>query len=227
MATVQTNHPLPAAPGQGQQYQQYQQYPQQPQQLSRHTRPRSKSGFSFRSHKSQESTGSAPKIDLRETSEEKQSQRLHTKADPLLAMSEAEPCEFPIFQQNCYHLYLRDHWLISNCSCHCDQHGSKSSPSSCDSTQRWQRPAHRFVLLLSTIDAWPELTIQFAADPDRSNPTRSRWERPLDTIRSFEAAIDGNYSRKSYMRSGEFSLKRQHQQVIENTDDILQSQQIL
>ncbi|CEJ82198.1 hypothetical protein VHEMI02277 [[Torrubiella] hemipterigena] len=35
------------------------------------------------------------------------------------------------------------------------------------------------------------------AEPDRSNPTRSRWERPLDTIRSFEAAIDGGYSRKS------------------------------
>lgn len=44
------------------------------------------------------------------------------------------------------------------------------------------------------------------ADPDRSNPTRSRWERPLDTIRSFEAAIDGNYSRKSYMRTGQPSL---------------------
>lgn len=39
------------------------------------------------------------------------------------------------------------------------------------------------------------------ADPDRSNPTRSRWERPLDTIRSFEAAIDGGYSRRSIMRS--------------------------
>lgn len=37
------------------------------------------------------------------------------------------------------------------------------------------------------------------ADPDRSNPSRSRWERPLDTIRSFEAAIDGNYSRKTYI----------------------------
>lgn len=32
-----------------------------------------------------------------------------------------------------------------------------------------------------------------AADPDRSNPTRPRMERPLDTIRSFEAAIDGRY----------------------------------
>lgn len=38
------------------------------------------------------------------------------------------------------------------------------------------------------------------ADPDRSNPTRSRWERPLDTIRSFEAAIDGGYNRKSFYR---------------------------
>ncbi|KAF8866450.1 hypothetical protein BDZ45DRAFT_272442 [Acephala macrosclerotiorum] len=41
------------------------------------------------------------------------------------------------------------------------------------------------------------------ADPDRSNPTRSRWERPLDTIRAFEAAIDGNYNRKSYMHPGD------------------------
>jgi len=39
------------------------------------------------------------------------------------------------------------------------------------------------------------------ADPDRSNPTRSRWERPLDTIRSFEAAIDGNYTKKSFGRT--------------------------
>ncbi|POS87599.1 hypothetical protein EPUL_001187 [Erysiphe pulchra] len=39
-------------------------------------------------------------------------------------------------------------------------------------------------------------------EPDRSNPTRNRWERPLDTIRSFEAAIDGSYSRKSQIRNG-------------------------
>ncbi|KAL8842423.1 MAG: hypothetical protein Q9170_000551 [Blastenia crenularia] len=32
-------------------------------------------------------------------------------------------------------------------------------------------------------------------DPDRSNPTRPRLERPLDTIRAFEAAIDGSYER--------------------------------
>ncbi|MCJ1445290.1 MAG: hypothetical protein MMC23_005795 [Stictis urceolatum] len=36
-------------------------------------------------------------------------------------------------------------------------------------------------------------------DPDRSNPTRPRLERPLDTIRAFEAAIDGSYNKRSSM----------------------------
>lgn len=40
------------------------------------------------------------------------------------------------------------------------------------------------------------------AEPDLSNPTRSRWERPLDTIRSFEAAIDGEYRRRSRVVQG-------------------------
>ena len=43
------------------------------------------------------------------------------------------------------------------------------------------------------------------ADPDWSNPTRSRAERPLDTIRSFEAAIYGTYTSNrpiSYARTG-------------------------
>lgn len=34
-------------------------------------------------------------------------------------------------------------------------------------------------------------------DPDRSNPTRSRMERPLDTIRAFNAAAEGTSSRRS------------------------------
>ncbi|KAF2403800.1 hypothetical protein EJ06DRAFT_527400 [Trichodelitschia bisporula] len=33
-------------------------------------------------------------------------------------------------------------------------------------------------------------------NPDPSNPTRRRDERPLETIRSFEAAIDGDYRRQ-------------------------------
>lgn len=46
------------------------------------------------------------------------------------------------------------------------------------------------------------LSLTSLGDPDLSNPTRNRWERPLDTIRSFEAAIDGGYTRKSMIRSG-------------------------
>jgi len=36
-----------------------------------------------------------------------------------------------------------------------------------------------------------------AVDPDLSNPTRPRLERPLDTIRAFEKAIDNGYKRRS------------------------------
>ncbi|KAJ5377345.1 uncharacterized protein N7496_004754 [Penicillium cataractarum] len=45
-------------------------------------------------------------------------------------------------------------------------------------------------------------------DPDWSNPTRPRFERPLDTIRSFEAAIYGTYTSQrpvSYARTGSFA----------------------
>ncbi|KAI1100499.1 hypothetical protein F4804DRAFT_348523 [Jackrogersella minutella] len=43
-------------------------------------------------------------------------------------------------------------------------------------------------------------------DPDRSNPTRSRLERPLDTIRAFEAAIDGAYTHGPILRSDSESV---------------------
>jgi len=43
-------------------------------------------------------------------------------------------------------------------------------------------------------------------DPDLSNPTRPRLERPLDTIRSFEKAIDNGYKRRSsYNRSESYN----------------------
>ncbi|OAL25090.1 hypothetical protein AYO22_04967 [Fonsecaea multimorphosa] len=38
-------------------------------------------------------------------------------------------------------------------------------------------------------------------DPDRSNPTRHRLERPLDTIRAFNAAAEGTTSRRASMNS--------------------------
>jgi hypothetical protein len=91
---MSSNHPLPAPPGQQQQhYQQYQQYQQQ--ERPSQQRPRAKSGFSFRSNHSHKSSGSSGhKIDLHETHEEKQSRRLTTKADPSMAITEAEPCEY-------------------------------------------------------------------------------------------------------------------------------------
>ena len=92
---MSSNHPLPAPPGQQQQYHQqqhYQQYEQQERQGQQ--RPRAKSGFSFRSNHSHKSSGSSGhKVDLHETHEEKQSRRLTTKADPSMAITEAEPCE--------------------------------------------------------------------------------------------------------------------------------------
>ncbi|QSZ35340.1 hypothetical protein DSL72_008210 [Monilinia vaccinii-corymbosi] len=120
-------------------------------------RPRTKtsSGFSLHSHKS---SGSGHKLDLTESHQEKEAKRLHSKADPSLAMTEAEPSavasEVPTSLAPLRAIQHRD---------------SQGNP---------------------------------IADPDRSNPTRSRWERPLDTIRAFEAAIDGSYSsRKSMMRA--------------------------
>lgn len=120
-------------------------------------RPRKSRTFSFRSDKSHGS-GNHHKIDLHETSAEKEAKRLHSKADPTLAMQEAEPSEVAAT--------------------------GKSSLAPLRSIQ------HRDALGNPI------------ADPDRSNPTRSRWERPLDTIRSFEAAIDGGYSnRRSIVRT--------------------------
>lgn len=77
--------------------QQQRQYQQQRQPDQQKPRPRSR-GFSFRSeksHKSHKSSGSKDqhnKIDLHESAAEKESNRLHTKADPSVAMNEAEPC---------------------------------------------------------------------------------------------------------------------------------------
>ncbi|KAJ5153345.1 uncharacterized protein N7482_009823 [Penicillium canariense] len=48
-------------------------------------------------------------------------------------------------------------------------------------------------------------------DPDWSNPTRPRFERPLDTIRSFEAAIYGTYGSTrpvSYARTDDAASQR-------------------
>ncbi|KAJ6130948.1 hypothetical protein N7523_001408 [Penicillium sp. IBT 18751x] len=70
---------------------------------------------------------------------------LQTKADPNLALHEAQPSMNPVADRNVFSLRSI-------------QHKDRSG--------------------------------QIISDPDRSNPTRARLERPLDTIRSFQAAID-------------------------------------
>ncbi|OAQ81521.1 hypothetical protein VFPFJ_03316 [Purpureocillium lilacinum] len=162
MASPPEQYHYPSAQPPQQQQQrlvQQQQHPQlqysQPsqQQTTSRAKPRS---FSFRSDKSHHSGGS--KSDFYETHEEKEARRLHTKADPSLAINEAEPSTVAAMMTQTSHVPLR----------------------SMQHKDTWGNPI---------------------SDPDKSNPTRSRWERPLDTIRSFEAAIDGGYNRKSMYRS--------------------------
>ncbi|KAL7628790.1 hypothetical protein AAE478_000305 [Parahypoxylon ruwenzoriense] len=200
MASANYNHSLPAPPQQGHYYtesyqppvpphhqyqqQQYRQHPVQPvepaqparpvppslpsqssvPQKPERTRPKSRA-FSFRSEKSHKSSSSHPhfKIDLHETSAEKEARRLHGKSDPTMALTESEPAMDA-------------------------QSGGGINPAPLRSMQ------HK--------DAYGNAI----TDPDRSNPTRSRSERPLDTIRGFEAAIDGAHSRKSILRSDSESI---------------------
>ncbi|KJK83638.1 hypothetical protein H634G_00871 [Metarhizium anisopliae BRIP 53293] len=147
----------------GDQYQQRQQL-QRPQQAPLQASPEQQQtgqtkqrSYSIQSQKTHRSSGS--KHDFHETHEEKEARRLHSKADPTLAMNEAEPSMVAAMKSERTQISLR-----------AIQH-----------KDTWGNPI---------------------ADPDRSNPTRNRWERPLDTIRSFEAAIDGGYQRKSLYRAG-------------------------
>ncbi|KAL7790419.1 hypothetical protein V8C37DRAFT_179303 [Trichoderma ceciliae] len=147
-APVSKQRPLPSPSQQA--FSQSEQQQQQQQQ-----RPNSRR-FSFLSDKSRKNTATN-KIDLHETHAEKDSRRLHSKADPTLAMNEAEP--------------------------------SVEAVMTATSLSPLRAIQHK--------DTYGNVI----ADPDLSNPTRNRWERPLDTIRSFEAAIEGDYARRSMYRS--------------------------
>ncbi|CAM1507268.1 Fc.00g069090.m01.CDS01 [Cosmosporella sp. VM-42] len=161
-------HALPPTPHQiqiqqRQQYQQEQYYPPAPQQNRPQPPANAKSRtFSFHSQKSHKSSGS--KDFLHESSAEKEAKRLHSKADPTLAISEAEPSAVAAMMTQSSIAPLRS---IQ----HKDTFGNA------------------------------------IADPDKSNPTRNRWERPLDTIRSFEAAIDGGYSQTDTASVAGFSKR--------------------
>ncbi|KAL6858534.1 hypothetical protein J3F83DRAFT_346410 [Trichoderma novae-zelandiae] len=134
----------------------HQAFPQQPPQTQQQQQRPSSRRFSFLSDKSRKNSVTN-KIDLHETHAEKDSRRLHSKADPTMAMNEAEPSVEAVMTAS-------------------------------------SRPPLRSI---QHKDAYGNVI----ADPDLSNPTRNRWERPLDTIRSFEAAIEGDFARRSIHRS--------------------------
>ncbi|KAJ5816775.1 hypothetical protein N7447_009008 [Penicillium robsamsonii] len=123
------------------------------------TSPKRSRGFSVKSDKSDKSGSRSHRRGPSESSEEKARRNLHTKADPLVAMSELQPMAVALEKSNLGSLREIEFK---------DQYGNTIT------------------------------------DPDLSNPTRPRLERPLDTIRSFEAAIYGTYSnnRASYSRTG-------------------------
>ncbi|KAI9828670.1 MAG: hypothetical protein M1832_001773 [Thelocarpon impressellum] len=123
---------------------------------AQHQRPRMFSIGSHKSTKSHSSGTSRHKMDLHETTEEKKRATLKTKADPRMALNEAQPADVAAGVSSMGSLRAMQHK---------DMHGN------------------------------------LIVDPDRSNPTRNRLERPLDTIRAFEAAVDGSYSRKASARS--------------------------
>ncbi|OOG00181.1 hypothetical protein ASPCADRAFT_204070 [Aspergillus carbonarius ITEM 5010] len=125
----------------------------QPVAPGRHSR-----GLSFKSDRSQQSSSSSKKIQISESAEEKHRRQLHSKADPSVAMNEAQPNLVALEQSTLGSLRTMQHK---------DQYGN------------------------------------IITDPDLSNPTRPRFERPLETIRSFEAAIYGTYSSRpaSYVRT--------------------------
>ncbi|CAK4031973.1 Hypothetical predicted protein [Lecanosticta acicola] len=79
------------------------------------------------------------------------------------------------------------------------KNGSKSNPNAALSEAQ---PGVNAVYEESTLTSLRGLQHRDAhgnaiTDPDLSNPTRPRMERPLDTIRSFEKAIDNGYKRRS------------------------------
>ncbi|KAK4940678.1 hypothetical protein LTR28_009079 [Elasticomyces elasticus] len=76
---------------------------------------------------------------------------------------------------------------------------SKSNPNSAINEIQ---PAALAASELSTLESLRatqhrDINGNIITEPDLSNPTRPRWERPLDTIRSFERAIDGEYDKRS------------------------------
>ncbi|CAI6332176.1 unnamed protein product [Periconia digitata] len=189
-------------------------YPQPDQQSARHppqsdsrpeTRPRSKSTISFKSGKSAKSGGHSRK----ESHDEKLHLHAHTKADPNAAMNESQPSKScclvfprPVHSHNPFSIagFLRvcvsfgTQRILSHLHFLHSLHLSALTDDSRPVAAALEKPTLQSLRSFDHTDAQGNLI----AEPDISNPTRSRWERPLDTIRSFEAAIDGEYRRRAH-----------------------------
>ena len=153
---------------------------------------RRNSVLSFTQRSRVSSSGSIPKIDTTETARDKEIYHMKTKADPTQALNEAQPGEFPTSNstQCSANLWQRLAMLL------------RSQPFS--QSVILNTAMQRVTLLVRCGHSLHTQAVAntCTADPDRSNPTRPRMERPLDTIRSFEAAIDGSYSRRASFRAG-------------------------
>jgi Uncharacterised protein (DUF2406) len=160
---------------------------------SNEVRPRPHSVLSYESKKSRRSSTSGPKLELTETSKEKEKNRLHTKADPSLAINEAQPCML-----SAYLVFDREADRDSCCRTRAIEPGKHSENDLAGPA----RERNWYAIISTTMGTPQNSRISIAADPDRSNPTRNRMERPLDTIRSFEAAVEGTYNSRRSTFSG-------------------------
>ncbi|KAK0269408.1 hypothetical protein LTR91_000530 [Friedmanniomyces endolithicus] len=147
-------------------------------------------GISFRSDKS---SGSKGKVDLTESPEEKSRRdsiwKNSSKANPNAALNELTPGAVAEETPRAVLADLNTNKVLN-----------LTEQSTLQSLREYQ---HK------------DVNGNTIVDPDLSNPTRPRMERPLDTIRSFEKAIDNGYKRRasysasqSYDQNGQFSSRR-------------------
>ncbi|KAF2764769.1 hypothetical protein EJ03DRAFT_15582 [Teratosphaeria nubilosa] len=180
-------------------------------------RPARSRGLSFRSDKS---GGSKGKLDLTESPQEKARRdsiwKNTSKANPNAALNEAQPggksahfLQHSLSSQPQEHssqfrsAYLSDHLESLHFATMAQQpdepslHQRKREPLANKSVNEVANLTEAVTLQSIRDTQHKDANGNVIVDPDLSNPTRPRLERPLDTIRSFEKAIDQGYKRRS------------------------------
>lgn len=159
--------------------------PVSPQPVQPVERPRPFSSMSHASTSSRKSKGSN-KLELVESPRDKKRFNAESKADPTAALNEATPGMQCASQTRCEQADIFQAKSL-NCTPTCRTYAPRRGGT---------RTVISSVRLpfCEPLCANPDKSL---ADPDRSNPSRPRMERPLDTIRSFNAAAEGTASRRS------------------------------